>query len=205
VTAGGFHACGRKRDGTLWCWGLNGSGELGVGDAVNRFEPVQTGCDAGRCFEDWVAVAAGDFHTCAIREGGELWCWGGGLNGQLGVGPLMDRDSSRPLPVSDGAWRAVSGGQSHTCGIRDDATLWCWGRNDFGQLGVGDLERRDVPTRVLAPGGDQWVRVGAGRDHTCAVRSDETLWCWGWNEDGQLGIGAAGEDGPSPRRVCFPP
>jgi len=210
VSAGGFHACGIKRDGRLFCWGMNGSGELGVGDNEDRTTPVQSGCVDGECFDDWVAVAAGDFHTCAIRDSGELYCWGGGLNGQLGIGATMERDSSRPLRVDapPGRYRAVAGGSSHTCAIAEDETLWCWGRNDQGQLGTGDLERRSVPTRIRTPGGDGWIGLALGREHTCAVRADETLWCWGWNEDGQVGLGyatLAGELPPrSPSRVCFP-
>lgn len=206
--SGGFHSCAIKRDGTLWCWGMNDSGELGVGDATNRFEEIQSGCPSGDCLSDWTSVAAGDFHTCAIRENGELWCWGGGLNGQLGVGSAVDIDSKRPLRVAMADWAAVDAGESHTCAIRNDRTLWCWGQNDVGQLGVGDTERRDLPTRVDAPGGDAWLRLGLGRDHSCAIRDDETLWCWGWNLDGQLGQGVTTADGEppitTPRRVCFP-
>ncbi len=210
VTAGGFHACGIKRDGRLFCWGDNVDGSLGVGDSADRSSPTQTGCRAGGCFDDWIQVSAGDFHTCAIRSGGELWCWGGALNGQLGVGATIAHNSPTPLVVDapPGRYRAVAGGESHTCAIAEDQSLWCWGRNDHGQLGTGDLERRSVPVRVRTPGGDGWLALALGRDHTCAVRADETLWCWGWNEDGQLGRGfmtPASEGGePSPAHVCFP-
>jgi alpha-tubulin suppressor-like RCC1 family protein len=207
VAFGGFHGCGIRDDGSLWCWGLNSSGQLGVGDTEDRFEPTESGCTESECFGDWVAVAAGSFHTCAIREGGRLYCWGGGLNGQLGIGVIPDRDLSRAVPVA-GRWRAVDGGQSHTCAIADDETLFCWGRNDLGQLGLGDLMRRDAPARVTVPGGDGFLRLGLGREHTCVVRRDETLWCWGWNEDGQLGAGfettAAELPVTAPQRVCFP-
>lgn len=204
VAAAGFHACGIRNGGTLWCWGMNDSGELGIGITANQVDPVQTGCADGRCFDDWISVGLGDFHTCAIREGGDLWCWGGNLNGQLGVGTVMERDSSRPMKVGGSGWRVVEGGGSHTCGIRDDGSLWCWGRNDRGQLGLPELTRHDVPARVHAPGGDEWIRLGLGREHTCAIRSDETLWCWGFNEDGQLGIGGGEAIVAAPSRVCFP-
>ena len=205
VDAGGFHACAIRADRTLWCWGLNVSGELGIGNTVDRFEPTQSGCAEDRCFDDWVSVSSGDFHTCAIRESGELWCWGGGLNGQLGAGPLGVVNSPTPLRVTTGSWRAVAAGQSHTCGITDDGELYCWGANDRGQLGTGDFTRRDEPALVRSPGGDsRWIRVALGRDHSCAVRSDESLWCWGWNEDGQVGNGEISPEVPVPSRVCFP-
>jgi alpha-tubulin suppressor-like RCC1 family protein len=206
VSGGGFHTCARRQDGTIWCWGLNDSGELGVGDTVARHTPVQTGCPDGECIDDWVSITSGAFHSCAIREGGELWCWGGNLNGQLGVGPTMDTDSTRPLQVESGTWRAVQGGTSHTCGIRQDGTLWCWGENDDGQLGVGNTNRRAQPTAVEVRTPNDWFAVRPGGAHTCAIRSDGSLWCWGSNDQGQLGHGA---DAPAretvPQRVCFPP
>jgi len=207
VAFGGFHGCGIADDRTLWCWGLNGSGELGIGDSEDRFEPTQSGCTEDECFDDWVSVGAGSFHTCAIREGGRLYCWGGALNGQLGIGVLPERGITRPAEV-EGRWRAVAAGESHTCAIAEDESLWCWGKNQNGQLGLGDLDRREAPTRVTVPGGDGFLRLGLGREHTCVIRRDETLWCWGWNEDGQIGQGFETPAGDlpvsSPRRVCFP-
>ena len=84
-------------------------------------------------------------------------------------------------------WISVSGGGGSTCGIRRDHTLWCWGWNGKGQLGVGDLTDRDVPTQVGAEA--DWATVEAGDEDTCATRTDHTLWCWGWNRFGQLGVG----------------
>lgn len=206
VAAGGFHSCGLDRSGRIYCWGLNASGELGVGDNALRDAPTQTGCVDGVCFDDWTAIGAGSFHTCAIRDDGSMWCWGGGLNGQLGVGPLNMDNALEPQRIEVGGWRAVDGGASHTCAIREDRGLYCFGRNEEGQLGLGDVLRRDVPDRV---GDATYIRVSAGRQHTCAIREDRTLWCWGRNEAGQLGLGfATPDESPpvtSPRRVCFPP
>lgn len=206
LAAGGFHSCGLRGDGTVWCWGLNASGELGVGDNAERVMPVQTGCIDSGCIDDWTAIGAGSFHTCAIRASDEMWCWGGGLNGQLGVGPLNQDNALSPVVVKEGGWRAVAGGQSHTCAIREDRGLYCFGRNDHGQLGVGDVSRRDVPARV---GDGAYIRMGLGRNHSCAIRDDRTLWCWGRNHVGQLGLGFVSPPDAtpiaSPRRVCFPP
>ncbi len=84
-------------------------------------------------------------------------------------------------------WATVSGGYWHTCGIRLDHTLWCWGNNKNGQLGLGDNTRRDVPTQVGTDA--DWAGLDAGYNNTCATRTDQTLWCWGWNHYGQLGVG----------------
>jgi alpha-tubulin suppressor-like RCC1 family protein len=210
VTAGGFQGCGLRDDGRIYCWGWNGSGQLGFGDTENRERPFKTGCPAGEeCIEDWAAVASGEFHVCAIRRNGELWCWGGGLNGQLGVGTLTERDSTRPLRVDLDGVAAVSAGRSHTCVIREDDSLWCWGNNELGQLGLGPGDNRFRPERVRLLEDDRWLRIRLGQEHTCAIRSDRTLWCWGRNDEGQLGLGfVSDEDDPivaTPKRVCFPP
>ena len=211
AAAGGFASCGIREDGTLWCWGLNWNGELGVGDGVDRTTPAQSGCVDGICYDDWKEVARGDFHTCAVRDNGELWCWGADTSGQLGIGEVRDEDSAvrSPMRALLDRWNAVEAGQSHSCGLRDDGSLWCWGANDKGQLGVGDTLQRPSPAQVLVPGGGQWTQVAPGRDHTCAIRSDQTLWCWGLNEQGQLGLGFETLPGDplvtTPRRVCMTP
>lgn len=204
VTAGGFHSCGVKSDGSLWCWGMNESGELGLGDAADRDTPTQVGCTDGRCTTGWTTVGAGSFHTCAIRGAGELWCWGGGQNGQLGVGTNATEDIALPRRVELGEWRSVVAGTSHSCGLQSDGSLWCWGRNDRGQLGLGDTQTRLEPATVRAPGLTAWLRVAAGREHTCAIASDRSLWCWGENAAGQLGQGHADAPVTRPARVCIP-
>lgn len=137
-----------------------------------------------------------------------MWCWGGGLNGQLGVGPLSTEDSAVPLRVEVGQWRTITGGASHSCGLQSDGGLWCWGKNESGQLGLGDTEPRLEPNQVWVPGKNEWIRVGVGREHSCAIRGDRSLWCWGKNESGQLGLGYADAEEAAPitrpTRVCLP-
>ncbi|RSM54704.1 hypothetical protein DMB66_37100, partial [Actinoplanes sp. ATCC 53533] len=138
-TAGNGYACAMRTDGSLWCWGANGDGQLGLGDTVARNAgPVQlTG--AG-----WTAVAAGSRHTCAVRSDGTLWCWGANSAGQLGLGDLAVRDV--PVPVGAATtWASVAAGVAHTCATRVDGSLWCWGANDAGQLGLGDTTDRAAP------------------------------------------------------------
>ena len=84
-------------------------------------------------------------------------------------------------------WAKVASGERHTCGVGTDRSLWCWGDNGFGQLGLGDFTDRLVPTRV---GTDlDWVEISTIAYHTCGVRTDRSLWCWGLNDRAQLGLG----------------
>ena len=208
IATGGFHDCALRTDGRILCWGLNESGELGTGDFDDRTAPTEVGCIEEGCVDDWSAIAAGDFFSCAIRAG-ELYCWGGGAQGQLGTGPMSLADFARPLgPIEGGPYAIIAGGGSHACAITADGALACWGRNDFGQLGVGGTDQLNRPAVVSAPGPSEFRALGLGREHTCAIRTDQTLWCWGRNDAGQLGLGLSGggaERVTRPRRVCFPP
>ena len=111
--------------------------------------------------------------------------------GPAGAEPPSASDRSDPVAGSvertGRVWRNVSGGFSHTCGVRTDQSLWCWGFNFHGQLGLGDRSHRRMPTRVGTDA--NWALVTPGGDHTCGVRTNRSLWCWGRNADGQLGLG----------------
>jgi len=181
LAAGADHTIAiRTTDGTLWAWGTNGYGSLGLGDNIDRLTPTQVGTDT-----NWRQVAANGWHSLAVREDGTLWAWGRNLQNQLGLGDNIDRLT--PTQVgTDTNWRQVSTSSSHSIAIRTDGTLWVWGRNNGGQLGLNDTTNRHIPTRV---GTDtNWSRVAAGSGHTLAIRTDGTLWAWGANESGQLGL-----------------
>jgi alpha-tubulin suppressor-like RCC1 family protein len=184
VAAGQNFACAVRSGHTLWCWGSNRNGQLGAGTFRNHLGPVQVG--GGTV---WAEVSAGQHHACAIRVNGTLWCWGSDHFGQLGIG---DGNGPQRSPVQvggDSTWLQVSAGGGQTCAIRSDGTLWCWGANFTGQTGLGpDTAPRFSPVRVGSL--DDWARVSAGEFHTCATRTDGTLWCWGYNHLGELGAGS---------------
>lgn len=181
VDAGQGHGCGLRSPGTLWCWGRNSQNQLGLGDsaAVQFRVPQQTGNES-----DWTQVQAGQNHSCGLRAGGELWCWGDNTFGNLGTGDFDPRSS--PVRIDSREYSQVSLDTFHTCAIDSDAQLWCWGRNVEGQLGLGDIEDRVIPTKVPDGG---WEQVAVGRFFTCAKKLDQSIWCTGENVVGQLGVG----------------
>jgi alpha-tubulin suppressor-like RCC1 family protein len=178
VSAGSYHTCAIDNNGSLWCWGRNGSGQLGDGTYANKDAPVQV---SGT---NWASVSAGDGHTCGIKTDEILWCWGDNYYGQLGDGTYANKNT--PVQVSGTNWVSVSAGWYHTCGVKTDRNLWCWGRNNYGQLGDGTNVGKNAPVQVS---GTNWISVSAGDGHTCGVKTGGILWCWGDNYYGQLGDG----------------
>jgi alpha-tubulin suppressor-like RCC1 family protein len=184
ITNGGSHTCAHEADSSVACWGANEHGELGTGKVSPPSPtpgPVQTlGNRVGRVF-------AGATHTCAFTTDGAVWCWGDNRFGQLGTGDTVEHDAPVAVDPTDlpGVTEVFPGGE-HTCALRTDNSLWCWGNNRFGQLGLGDTNVRLTPTRVDALGTDV-AAAYAGGAHTCAVKTDGSVWCWGNNQYGQIG------------------
>jgi alpha-tubulin suppressor-like RCC1 family protein len=190
VSLGGGFACARKNDNSLWCWGANEFGQLGLGDTENRTRPEQV--DAANLGTDVRYASTGAIHTCARKTDGTLWCWGNNQNGQLGTGDTMPRTVPTRIESPDlsADVDAPAAGSMFSCATKTDLTLWCWGANQYGQLGVGDDSMRLSPAIVELPDLAGGVPlISAGGAHTCAAKSDGTLWCWGNNRSGQLGAG----------------
>ena len=185
VSANYYHTCAIKQDGTLWCWGSNADSQLALDTSVSyRPAPSQI------VGSTWAQLTTGADHTCAIKQDGTLWCWGGNSEGQLGnqTVPSKLASHSSDLLLIDGVWTEVSAGEEHTCAIASDKALWCWGDNSQGQLGTGGTMQATVPAAIISMG-QTWEHVTAGLTHTCALATGGTLWCWGSNSDGQLGVG----------------
>ena len=182
ASAGTLHTCGIQTDASLWCWGNASEHRLGTGtDEGYATEPQPVG--AGKT---WRAVSAGAAHTCAIDHNDTLSCWGANGHGQLGTGESGPAGVYPTAVSSDTGWSAVSAGAAHTCGVRKDGTLWCWGRSlleDSRNIGVPSSAQ---PEPLGAE--HQWVTVSVGRLHACALNEEGELWCWGANPDGRLGV-----------------
>jgi alpha-tubulin suppressor-like RCC1 family protein len=134
VSATQGSTCAIRTDGTLWCWG--------EGPSLNSRTPVQIGAAT-----DWTQISVNEFHHCG-RRGTDLYCWGRGIEGQLGLG---DNDP-QPSPTKlAGSWSTVATSRFHTCGLQTDGRLYCWGKNDRDELGQSDNLRRNSPTLVPLP------------------------------------------------------
>ena len=178
---GGTHTLATKTDGTLWAWGENLSGQLGLANTTARSSPVQVGA-----LTTWSKVCCGLYNTAAIKTDGTLWTWGNNRGGQLGIGNIVYKSS----PVQVGAlttWSKVSCGKAVTAAIKTDGTLWTWGDNNYGQLGLGNTTNRSSPVQVGTL--TTWSKVHATGCHILAIKTDGTLWSWGANVYGQLGHG----------------
>ena len=187
IRAGEDHSLALKSDGTLYAWGKNDRGQLGIGGTGSETTPRQVG-NAG----DWKTIAARGNHSLALKSDGTLYAWGANGFGQLGNGEngadFNDKSKDKTAPIrigTDRDWRTISAGNLHSLALKNDNTLHTWGYNRFGQLGLGDTTDRNSPTRVSTG----WKTISAGDAYSLAVKTDNTLHAWGINEDGQLGLG----------------
>lgn len=190
LDGGWGHAGGIKSDNSLWMTGRNGLGELGIGTSTDISSWTQVP-------GSWSKLALGGDHSAAIRTDGTLWTWGRNNDGQLGIG-TSGNGSERSSPVQvAGSWIQVAAGDENTYGIRSDYTLWVWGQNDKGQLGQnnsGNPNRKSSPVQVAG----SWLQVaaktyGAPNPAIFGIKTNNTLWAWGANADGQLGIGSTSD------------
>lgn len=195
ITAGQAHTCALHQSGAVSCWGWNSLGQLGDGQSGDTWD-ANTNADSTtpvrvREIADAVDVKAGTNHTCALRAGGAISCWGNNWVGTLGSGRSHDELAISAVPVSvigisDAT--AISTGANHTCAVHQEGAISCWGHNFYGQLGNRKrLSDADSSTPVKALGIDDAIAIAAGERHTCALLEAGTVSCWGDNQYGQLG------------------
>ena len=175
-----------KTDGTLWSWGTNSSGQLGLGDTANRSSPAQVGT-----LTAWSKISNGQSFCLAIKTDGTLWSWGANSYGALGLGNTTDYSSPKQVGALT-TWNQIAGGGQYSLAIKTDGTLWSWGGSVFqvGQLGLGNLTNYSSPKQVGAL--TNWSQISANNFHALAVKTDGTLWSWGggpFTNYGQLGLG----------------
>ena len=189
IATGGNHNLVIKADGSLWAWGSNSYGQLGngeLGDEKYLFSPI-------KIMDGVVQVAAGSEHTLVIKTDGSLWVWGYNNYGQIGNGESSWVDfQTVPIKIMDDVVQ-MAAGSNHTLAIKTDGSLWGWGYNNYGQIGNGEsswVDFQTVPVKIM----DDVIQVAAGANHTLAIKTDGSLWAWGYNLYGQLGNGESGSE-----------
>jgi alpha-tubulin suppressor-like RCC1 family protein len=199
VASGQLFSCAATSSGEAYCWGQGGS--LGNGQSEQVSVPVEVVGPS-----DVAEVVAGDFYACARTSSGEVWCWGSNPFGELGNGNFgghnLDPNKVNVIgtstPLSGVVAIAAAGHGGHTCVVKADGTVWCWGYNGQSQLGDSSKENKNHPT--LVSGISSAIDVVAGHFHTCVLVDDGSVWCFGQNNVGQLGDGT-GEDKNVPVQI----
>lgn len=180
ISAGGWHSVALKVDGTVWCWGWNGDGQLGDGSNLDKAIATQV-----PNLMNIKQIAAGTYHTLALKQDGTVWAWGDNLYGQLGDGTTTDRNS--PVQVQ-GLTDVIhiAAGRFYSLAVKSDGTVWTWGQNLYGQLGDGTTTDRNMPVQVQNLT-DATTIAACGAFHSIVVKKNGTVWAWGRNTYGNLG------------------
>ncbi|WP_139492694.1 RCC1 domain-containing protein [Brevibacillus dissolubilis] len=173
-----------KQDGTVWTFGMNSFGQLGVSGAPNTTTPIQV-----TSLTDVKGIEAGDGHIVALKNDGTVWSWGKNDLGQLGIGGRINQKVPVQVPSLSGVVQ-VSAIEFFSMALKSDGTVWAWGENSYGQLGDETQVTKDVPTQVKNL--TNVKMIAAGRYNGMALKEDGTVWAWGYNGFGQLGIGTTG-------------
>ncbi|MGL2963956.1 T9SS type A sorting domain-containing protein [Flavobacterium sp. RSB2_4_14] len=180
VSAGTNFSLAIKMDGTMWGWGANGN-LLGLnGVTPNQNLPIQIGTA-----NDWATVSAGTVHSLAVKTNGTLWSWGNGQFGQLGNGIFNSASWTVTQVGTANDWLTVSAGNRFSLAIKTTGTLWAWGLNNLGQLGINNLVDQNVPVQVGTS--NNWLKIDAGNQHSLAIDNTGFMHAWGDNTFGQFG------------------
>lgn len=201
IDAGDRFSCVKASDNNAYCWGQNDNGQIGDNSWSQRNAPVAVNItSASALYQKTVKdISVGFWHVCVIaNEDNKVYCWGYNYEGELGIGTSgSGNDKNLPVavitagsPMDGKNIAAISAGGYHTCAVDTVGVAYCWGQNDFGQLGNGTSGGISAaPVQVTgALSGKVVVSISAGRKHTCAVTTESKAYCWGINLDGQLGI-----------------
>ena len=215
IAMGYAHTCGLKADGSAYCWGDNPSGQLGIGDRYDKLIPKPvTGSHL------FASLALGDSHSCGLKNDGSVFCWGDNTYGALGNGTSGPNVvSTVPIPITSyRKFKQITAG-NHTCGLDVSGDIYCWGENDFAQLGNITTDNSSIPKRYKSPMYELLLgleytdgkatnglhSIGNGspsRHHSCGLNNDGAAYCWGLNSDGQLGDGTSGSTSSIPSLVA---
>jgi alpha-tubulin suppressor-like RCC1 family protein len=200
IAAGLNFSLALKSDHTVWAWGHNLNGQLGINSTTQSPLAVQVLVSGGGPLTDVIGIAAGDIHALAVKSDGSVAAWGHNANGRLGDGTTTQRLTAVAVSFPGGTViTQVAAGGAHSLARKSDATLWAWGSNGGGRLGDGTTDPQQL-TPVQVVGLTDVTTMSAGKSHSVAVESDGTLYTWGEGGSGQLGNGGT-TDSPLPGLV----
>lgn len=210
IGAGGTYTCGIGTDSNAYCWGANGSNQLGGGVSGTSYNPVAVARD-GVLFDKTIKSLAvgGTNHVCAIASDNKAYCWGAGTSGRLGSG--SSSSASTPVAVSTSGVlsgktiKLLAAGNDSTCAVASDNLAYCWGLGTSGQLGNAGIVSSSSPVAVSTVGalsGKTIKSISVGGNFSCGIASDNLAYCWGDNTYGQLGDGTT-TDASSPVAVSM--
>ncbi|XP_050205495.1 ultraviolet-B receptor UVR8 [Mercurialis annua] len=201
IACGDSHCLAVTMEGLVQSWGRNQNGQLGLGTIEDSLVPQKIQAFQGVRIK---MVAAGAEHTAAISEDGDLYGWGWGRYGNLGLGDRKDRLVPEKVSLSNEEKMVmVACGWRHTISVSSSGGLYTYGWSKYGQLGHGDFADHLIPHQLEALAGSSISQISGGWRHTMAVTSDGKLYGWGWNKFGQVGVGD-NVDHCSPVQVKFP-
>jgi alpha-tubulin suppressor-like RCC1 family protein len=200
IAAGLNFSLALKNDGTVWSFGHNLNGQLGINSTTQSPLAVQVQVSGGGALTGVIGIAAGDIHALAVKSDGSVVAWGHNANGRLGDGTTTQRLTAVTVSFPGGTViTKVAAGGAHSLARKSDATLWAWGSNGSGRLGDGTTDPQQL-TPVQVVGLTDVTTMSAGKSHSVAVESDGTLYTWGEGGSGQLGNGGTA-DSPLPGLV----
>ncbi len=185
VQIGINYVCALDGAGDVFCWGRNEWGQTGDGTTVDRHVPNKV-----EGLSQVEQIATGGWHSCALLTDGTVQCWGFNMHGQLGYGGADTVPHFEPVAIAGLVdVKSLHLGWKYSCALLDDGTAKCWGNNEFGQLGwiAPDTDNHPVPTEV--PGLTNLTGMATDYKHACAWNGEGEMWCWGRNQEGQLGDG----------------
>jgi alpha-tubulin suppressor-like RCC1 family protein len=200
IAAGQQFSLALKNDGTVWAWGENSTGQLGDNSSLERHTPVPVhSVDNTGVLRNITSLVAGGGHALALASDSTVYAWGFNINGELGNNTQLNDSLPAQVHGSNNSGiltgvSSISAGDYFSAAIGPGGTVWTWGFNFYGQLGVNDTTERNVPVEVHGPGNLGFLTginaISLGDEHVIALKNDDSYWSWGWNAYGQLGDGS---------------